>query len=249
MVRRIACGRPAARFVLLATILSPVGAAACSFEHDDNAPAPEPQGPGGANSVGRGEKQGGTGGNASSGAGGIADTCDGGDPDASCVGVTCAAFAHCDSGECVCNTGYQGDPASGCTPVPDELAALRQELVEIAEKEVGVCEGVDSRPYIDAAPGLWCYAFVAWVYNQSSWELPSPNSLPKHPMPIPDDWRPQPGDLVKYQIQHFGMVVSVDPDGRLHTIEGNSSYCVRENTTWVNFAEEYYGSLENVLAP
>jgi len=44
--------------------------------------------------------------------------------------------------------------------------------------------------------------FVAWVYNQSSWDLPAPNSLPRHWMPVPPDWRPRPGDLIKYQIQH-----------------------------------------------
>lgn len=196
-----------------------------------------------------GKSQGGTGGGVTGCAGGSAGAADAGDPGDPCASVTCPALSHCENGDCWCNTGYQGDPATGCTPAPDELAALRQELVDIATKEIGVCEGVDSRPYIDAAPGLWCYAFVAWVYNQSSWDLPAPNSLPRHWMPVPPGWRPRPGDLIKYQIQHYGMVVKVDPDDRLYTIEGNSSYCVRENKTWVNFAEEYYGSLEDVLTP
>jgi len=42
--------------------------------------------------------------------------------------------------------------------------------------------------------------------------------------------RPNPGDLVVWGGQHIGIVESVDPDGAIHTIEGNSSNAVSKRT-------------------
>jgi hypothetical protein len=169
-------------------------------------------------------------------------------PPGPCDGVVCGAHAACDGGVCVCDSGYEGDPDAGCTAVDPTEATTRQELVDIATAELGYCEGVDDRPYMMSQPGLWCYDFVAWVYQQSSASLPSPLSLPKYyTSSLPDWWRPEPGDLIKFNIQHYGMVASVSPDGQvITTIEGNVNYCVMSRST-SDPSVEYYGTLDDVF--
>ena len=166
-----------------------------------------------------------------------------------CANVTCGANAHCEAGACVCDNGYEGDPVAGCQrPNPTE-AQVRQELVDIALGEVGECEdGVDDRPYMLGQPGYWCYDFVAWVYDQSSYPLPTPISLPEHPASeVPEQFLPEPGDLIKFTIQHFGMVRSVSADGQtIDTVEGNVSSCVVTRTVSLS-SIQYFGSLEAAL--
>jgi surface antigen len=41
---------------------------------------------------------------------------------------------------------------------------------------------------------------------------------------------PAPGDLIVWSGRHVGIVESVDPDGSIHTIEGNSSNAVSRRT-------------------
>ena len=42
--------------------------------------------------------------------------------------------------------------------------------------------------------------------------------------------QPQPGDLILFGTRHVGIVESVDPNGTIHTIEGNSSDKVSRRT-------------------
>lgn len=126
----------------------------------------------------------------------------------------------------------------------DEEDYIRGLLVEIAAAEVGNCEGVDDRPYMRNQPGLWCYDFVHWVYEQADQGLPAPLSLPQmYIEDMPEGWRPEPGDLVKYQIQHYAMVASLSEDEiTVYTIEGNWNSCVMERST-TDVDVEYYGYL------
>jgi len=165
-----------------------------------------------------------------------------------CDSTICGANASCDQGVCVCNVGFEGDPVAGCTSISTDEELARAELVSIALAELGYCEGVDVRPYMLNQPGLWCYDFVAWVYQQSSWSLPAPLSLPRYNTgSLPAGWRPEPGDLIKFTIQHYGMVADVSPDGQvITTIEGNVSYCVMQRST-SDPSVEYYGTLDNVF--
>jgi hypothetical protein len=167
-----------------------------------------------------------------------------------CDTVICGANAGCDQGVCLCNQGFEGDPIAGCTPISTEEELARAELVSIAMAELGYCEGVDDRPYMQYQPGYWCYDFVAWVYQQSSWALPSPLSLPQlYTGSLPGGWRPEPGDLIKFNIQHYGMVADVSPDGQvITTVEGNVNLCVMQRST-SDPSVEYYGTLDNVFAP
>jgi hypothetical protein len=168
------------------------------------------------------------------------------DPIDPCEGVVCGDNAHCEDGLCVCDPDYEGDPQAGCTPIMTTEQTVRAELVDIATAELGYCEGVDDRPYMQLQPGLWCYDFVSWVYSQCSYGLPSPLSLPQHYTDsLPQGWRPEPGDLIKFNIQHYGMVSEVSPDGQtIYTIEGNVNSCVMSRTT-SDMSVEYYGTLEN----
>ncbi len=174
------------------------------------------------------------------------DDDDNGDDDAGedCGGDTCGENAHCEADECVCDEGFEGDPYEICDPFSEE-DRIRQELVDIAAAEIGYCEGTDDRPYMQMQPGQWCYDFVAWVYEQANEGLPAPINLPQvYVDSMPEGWRPAAGDLIKYNIQHYGMVASLSEDEiTVYTIEGNVNYCVMErNTTDVDVS--YYGTLE-----
>lgn len=164
-----------------------------------------------------------------------------------CESITCGANASCQGGNCVCDAGYEGDPAKGCkqpTPLEDQV---RAELVAIATAELGSCEGVDDKSYMQYQPGLWCYDFVAWVYSQSSHPLPSPISLPTYQASnLPTGWQPKPGDLIKFTIQHYGMVASVSSSGSITTLEGNYNSCVHTRSI-TNSSVEYYGTLEGLF--
>jgi len=168
------------------------------------------------------------------------------DPIDPCEGVTCGSNAHCDDGLCVCDEGYEGNPETGCTSILTEEEMARTELIDIARAELGYCEGTDDRPYMQWQPGLWCYDFVAWVYDECSYSLPSPLSLPKYYInDLPAGWHPKPGDLIKFNIQHYGMVEDVSPDGEtIYTIEGNVNSCVTTRTVSQS-SLEYYGYLES----
>jgi len=161
-----------------------------------------------------------------------------------CQGVTCGSNAHCASGACVCDDGYQGDPTTGCTSQNED--SVRAELVAIAKAELGNCEGVVDRPYMDNQPGLWCYDFVAWVYQQCSYPLPSPISLPQVQVSnMPNGWQAKAGDLIKFTIQHYGMVDHVSANGQtIYTVEGNVNSCVTTRVVSLS-SIEYFGTLEN----
>ena len=162
--------------------------------------------------------------------------------------MTCGSFAHCDAGACQCDEGYEGDPYAGCTAIPTTEDAVRAQLVEIAMAELGFCEGVDNRPYMLDQPGYWCYDFVAWVYDQVDYPLPTPLSLPEYYVgSLPTGWRPEPGDMIKFTIQHYGMVAEVSADGnQITTIEGNYNFCVHSRPI-TDASVEYYGSLDSVF--
>ena len=175
-------------------------------------------------------------------------TCEADPPPGPCDSVVCGANAACVGGVCSCSNGFEGDPAAGCTAVNPDEAVARAELVQIALGELGYCEGVDNRPYMLNQPGYWCYDFVDWVYQQSSYSLPAPMSLPTVVASnMPAWWKPEPGDMIKFTIQHYGMVRSVSADGQtITTVEGNFNSCVVTRNI-SNLDVEYYGTLDGVF--
>jgi hypothetical protein len=128
-----------------------------------------------------------------------------------------------------------------------------QGIVATARGEVGQVEqppGSNDSPritqYRTAVPGgpvgPWCAYFVSWVAQQNgtplgengqgyarvddvwAWAQRTGRAAPNGP-----GTRPQPGDLIIWD-EHMGIVDSVGPDGRIQTIEGNSSDSVAQRT-------------------
>jgi len=168
------------------------------------------------------------------------------DPDPGpCDGVVCGANATCDDGVCFCDQGFEGNPDAGCTPVSPTEGSVRADLINIAMAELGNCEGTNNRPYMQAQPGYWCYDFVAWVYNESSYALDEPYQLPTYDVgSYPQGWTPEPGDLIKFNIQHYGIVKEVSADGTMiTTVEGNVSYCVVTRDVELS-SLSYFGTLD-----
>jgi hypothetical protein len=93
-----------------------------------------------------------------------------------------------------------------------------------------------------AEVGPWCADFASWAAAQAGiplgengegfqsvgalwgWAEASGRAIPAAAGP------PQPGDLIVWGSEHVGIVESVDPDGTIHTIEGNSSDQVAQRT-------------------
>lgn len=128
-------------------------------------------------------------------------------------------------------------------------ASVAQQMVSVAEGEIGQSEqppGSNDGPRIavyrsavaGAQPGEpWCADFVSWVAAQAGVPLGDSGTGFSSVAGI-TEWAsrtgrllapgvtPQPGDLILFGDRHVGMVESVNSDGSLNTIEGNSSSAV-----------------------
>jgi CHAP domain-containing protein len=123
-----------------------------------------------------------------------------------------------------------------------------------AQAEVGQAEqppGSNDSPRIaeyraataGSGVGPWCAYFTSWAAAQAgtplgeagqgfgsvsalySWAQRTGRATPAAP-----GVRPNPGDLIVWGGRHIGIVESVDADGSIHTIEGNSSNAVSRRT-------------------
>jgi hypothetical protein len=137
-------------------------------------------------------------------------------------------------------------PPSGGTSAG--LAALAA-----AKGEVGVAEqppGSNNSPRIaqfrqataGSGVGPWCAYFASWAARQAGAPLGDQGQgfgrvddvyawaqRTGKAIPAGDGVKPQPGDLIVWD-EHIGIVESVDADGKIHTVEGNSSDRVSERT-------------------
>jgi hypothetical protein len=128
-----------------------------------------------------------------------------------------------------------------------------QAVLNAVRGEVGVAEqppGSNDSPRIaqyrqataGSGVGPWCAYFTSWAARQAgvplgengqgfgrvddvyAWAQRAGKAIPNGA-----GVKPQPGDLVVWD-EHIGVVESVDPDGSIHTIEGNSSDQVSRRT-------------------
>jgi hypothetical protein len=128
-----------------------------------------------------------------------------------------------------------------------------QAMLNAVREEVGVREqppGSNDSPRIaqyrkataGAGVGPWCAYFVSWAAREAgvpigdsgqgfglvddvyAWAQKTGKAIPAG-----DGAKPQPGDLIVWD-EHIGIVESVDADGTIHTIEGNSSDQVAKRT-------------------
>jgi hypothetical protein len=122
-------------------------------------------------------------------------------------------------------------------------------IVQAAEGQVGQAEqppGSNDGPqialYRSAVQGAqagqpWCAYFVSWAAAQAGSPLGDAGQglgsvseiaswAQRTGRYLPAGSPPQPGDLILFGSEHVGLVESVNPDGSLTTIEGNSSDAV-----------------------
>ena len=127
-------------------------------------------------------------------------------------------------------------------------------IVAAAAGEVGQAEqppGSNDSPRISQyrkatagapGPGPWCAYFVSWACRQAGTPVGengqgsgSVDALYSWAQrvgraePASSGYKPKPGDLIVWD-EHIGIVENVLPDGRVQTIEGNSSDRVSRRT-------------------
>src|SRR5919198_448453 len=96
----------------------------------------------------------------------------------------------------------------------DEIVSPRPPAVSTATGASGFLSALDG-----AGQG---FGAVEAVY---AWAQRTGRAVPAGP-----GVTPSPGDLIVWGGRHIGIVESVDPDGSIHTIEGNSSNAVTRRT-------------------
>jgi len=137
-------------------------------------------------------------------------------------------------------------PAAQGTGGAGALAAA-QSQVGVSEQPPGSNDGPQIAEYRTATAGSgvgpWCAYFTSWAAAQAGvplgeagqgfgsvsalygWAQRTGRATPAGP-----GVQPSPGDLIVWGGEHIGIVESVDPDGSIHTIEGNSSNAVSRRT-------------------
>jgi len=140
-------------------------------------------------------------------------------------------------------------PVAGATSAPGTPAG--QAILNAIRPEVGVAEqppGSNDSPRIaqyrqataGSGVGPWCAYFVSWAARQAGVPLGDSGQgfgrvddvfawAQKTGKALPAGSTPAAGDLIVWD-EHIGVVESVDPDGTIHTIEGNSSDRVSQRT-------------------
>ncbi len=135
--------------------------------------------------------------------------------------------------------------STSSTGALDAVAAARTQVGQ-AEFPPGSNESPRIAEYRSAVQGAvvgpWCADFASWCAAQAGiplgengegfqsvgalweWAERSGRAIPA------SEGSPAPGDLIVWGSEHVGIIESVDPDGTIHTIEGNSSDEVAQRT-------------------
>jgi hypothetical protein len=138
-------------------------------------------------------------------------------------------------------------PLLGAGTAGQRALAAAQAEVGVAEQPPGSNDGPRIAEYRTATAGSgvgpWCAYFTSWAAAQAgaplgevgqgfgsveavyAWAQRTGRAMPAGPGVVPS-----PGDLIVWGGRHIGIVESVDPDGSIHTIEGNSSNAVSRRT-------------------
>ncbi len=139
-----------------------------------------------------------------------------------------------------------GTPADGGTPAGQAIVNLVRGEVGQAEQPQGSNDSPQIAQYrkatVGSGVGPWCAYFVSWAARQAgvplgdagqgfgrvddvyAWAQRTGKAIPSG-----SGITPQAGDLIVWD-EHIGIVESVDADGMIHTIEGNSSDRVSRRT-------------------
>src|SRR6185312_11691948 len=147
-------------------------------------------------------------------------------------GTASSSFAN------VLQGALPADALAGGSSPANAICAIAADEVGVAEQPPGSNDGPRIAQYRAATagsgPGPWCAYFVSWVARQAgvplgdqgqgfgsvdalySWAQQTGRAYTPGP-----GRTPQPGDLIVFH-EHIGLVESVDANGAIHTIEGNS---------------------------
>src|SRR3954465_7760960 len=138
-------------------------------------------------------------------------------------------------------------PATGGTAAARAARAAAQAEVGVAEQPPGSNDSPRIATYRQATagapgPGPWCAYFASWACKQAGVPLMDGGAgsgsvdaiyawaqRNGRAQPASSSYTPRPGDLIVFN-EHIGLVENVLPDGRLQTIEGNSSDRVSRRT-------------------
>lgn len=137
--------------------------------------------------------------------------------------------------------GLNGVQATGATgnTVGERMVALAQKEIGVKEQPPGSNDSPRIAEYRTATAGSgigpWCAYFQSWLAKQAGAPLGEQGqgfgsvdalyAWAKRTGRATDNTAgvtPKAGDLIVFD-EHIGLVESVDPDGTVHTIEGNSS--------------------------
>jgi hypothetical protein len=135
---------------------------------------------------------------------------------------------------------------STSSSAPLAMVAAARTQVGQHEEPMGSNEGARISEYRGAVQGAvvgpWCADFASWSAAQAgiplgengegfqsvaalwSWAESSGRAVPA------SSGTPEAGELIVWGSDHVGIIESVDPDGTIHTIEGNSSDEVAQRT-------------------
>jgi hypothetical protein len=130
-------------------------------------------------------------------------------------------------------------PAAGGTNAGRAALAAARNEVGVTEQPPGSNDAPRIAQYRKSTAGSmvapWCAYFVSWAAREAgaplgdsgqgfgavadvwSWAQRTGKAIPA------GEGAPQPGDLIVWNGRHIGIVESVQADGSVHTIEGNSS--------------------------
>jgi hypothetical protein len=136
-------------------------------------------------------------------------------------------------------------PVAGGTPAGQAIVNLVRGEVGQAEQPPGSNDSPRIAQYrqatVGSGVGPWCAYFTSWAAREAgvplgdsgqgfgrvddvyAWAQRAGKAIPA------GGGVPQPGDLIVWD-EHIGIVESVLPDGRIQTIEGNSSDAVTRRT-------------------
>jgi len=133
-------------------------------------------------------------------------------------------------------------PAAIQGPAIEASSEFRRQILEIAQGELGTFEKTNRNDgevtkYPKAfgrGSEKWCADFVSWVCTMAGGELNDPYTPSVvNRLKAKDLWKgldnPEPGDLVLFDwdhdrvADHIGLVETVNADGSINTIEGNTN--------------------------
>ncbi|WP_445147931.1 CHAP domain-containing protein [Baekduia sp. Peel2402] len=151
-------------------------------------------------------------------------------------------------------TGATATAATAATATPAADQTAGQKALAFAQQEIGQTEqppGSNNSPRIaeyrtataGSGIGPWCNYFVSWAAKNAGAPLGEAGQgfgavsataawaqRTGRWNPAASGQPPQAGDLIVWGGQHIGIVESVDAEGKIHTIEGNSSNMVTRRT-------------------